>query len=84
MKTFWHELSFVHSCGLKGTILEVCVSRDGGVLLSGCCAVCGKEFSTEDTMPNLISKAAMRDYMKQKVTAPEEVLADFVPIGKPN
>jgi len=84
MKTFWHELSFVHSCGLAGTILEVCASRDGGITVGGCCAICGVEFSVEDNLPNIISKCAVQDYLRYRATKPEETLEDFVPQGKPS
>ena len=84
MKIHWHKLSFKHSCGLAGTIIEVCVSRDGGITINGLCVVCGDEFSTEDTFANLIGKATMSDYLRHRAETPDDMLADFVPKGKPS
>lgn len=74
MRIYWHALSFTHSCGLEGTILEVCVSRDGGIAVNGLCVVCGEEFIIEDTLANLIGKSAIADYRMDFET----------PKGRPN
>ena len=84
MKVMWNRVSFECSCGLQGTIMEVCVSQDGGIVLTGLCVVCGREFSVEDNMANLIAKSAIRDYVRCVKETPEETLADFVPKGKPS
>lgn len=58
----WRPLDFKHSCGLPGTILEVLVSSDGDICLSGLCAVCGKDFSASVGMVTAIRSCAIADY----------------------
>lgn len=84
MKTYWHGLKFQCACGRDGTILEIVVNRDGGVAVNGLCSICGKEFSVEDNMANIIAKASVQDYLRYRATNPEDVLADFTPVGLPN
>ena len=84
MKIMWHRIAFTHSCGLQGTILEVCVSRDGGITFQGVCVTCGQEFSVEDTMADLIAKSAIKDYLHCKSQQPEELLINATITGKPN
>lgn len=52
--------------------------------MSGCCATCGVEFSVEDNISNLIGRSAVADYLRYRAENPDDVLADFTPIGKPN
>ena len=84
MNILWHRIAFTHSCGLQGTILEVCVSRDGGIMFSGLCVTCGREFSIEDNFANLICKSAIQDYLRHKSQQPDDILANATIVGKPN
>lgn len=81
MNIIWRALSFPHSCGREGTILEVCVNRDGEITVSGVCAVCGEEFSVEDTFASIISKCAIKDYLDSQAGG---ILESFQPKGKPS
>jgi hypothetical protein len=83
MKVHWHQLSFTHSCGREGTIMEVCVSSDGGIGVGGICVICGEDFSIEDTFAKLIAQSAIRDFLKHKDEQFPD-LAEFVPKGRPS
>ena len=84
MKIFWHALSFVHTCEREGTVTEICVSRDGGISVSGLCVVCGVRFSVADDFTNLIGKAAISDNQKNLLEENRDLLADLIPKGKPS
>ena len=85
MKAHWHKLSFDCSCGLPGTILEVCICVDGSISITGLCVVCGKDFSVQDNMALLIAKSAIQDFIQCKKEHPQEfLLEDFNPTGKPS
>jgi hypothetical protein len=85
MKARWYRVDFTCACGLPGTILEVSVCMDGSIAMTGLCIPCGKEFTLEDSMALLISKSAIKDFIRCKEEKPEEfLLADFNPKGKPS
>ena len=83
MRIHWHEVSFVHSCGLKGTILEVCMSQDGEIAIGGVCVVCGEEFTTTESTAILIAKSAIKDYVQHCAESPQDMLALLQPVGRP-
>ena len=81
----WHKIEFKCPCGLDATILEFCVSADGGIALTGLCVRCGTQFSHEDTMPNLIAKSAVGDFVcRLENCSEDDALANFEPTGKPS
>lgn len=80
----WHSLAFRHSCGLVGTVLDICASSDGGIVIEGLCVPCGVEFRVEDTFADLIAKCAIQDYIRHKAEIPSEILENFTPSGKPS
>ena len=84
VKTHFHAVGFNHSCGLEGTILEVCIRADGTLLLSGLCAVCGVQFSMEEPWAWLMVNCAIRDYTRHRAEKPDLRLEDCVLVGKPN
>jgi hypothetical protein len=85
MEATWHKIAFECSCGLPGTILEICVNLRGDITVSGICVVCGKEIATEDNMALLIAKSAISDFIRAKQAKPQDfLLEDFNPTGKPS
>ena len=81
MTIMWRQLEFRCKCGLEGTILHVFVSSDGEIAVSGCCAVCGEEFTMTVPMVTAIRNAAILDY---KQGENKDNILNFVPRGKPN
>ena len=83
MSVKWHRLSFEHSCGLEGTILQINMTSEGRIAVSGLCVICGEEFTIEDEFLNMVRKAAICDYLTTD-NGPEHILEDFVLTGKPS
>jgi len=83
MRICWNPLDFKHDCGATGIIHQVFVSQDGCIKINGVCAVCARDFSTEDTMAALISKSAIDDYKHHYTETPEEQLLNFIEQGYP-
>ena len=80
----WRGLPFIHRCGLKGTILEVCLSSDGSVAISGLCVVCGEEFTIEEDLFHIIGRMAVCDYIDNCKDPTTDLLENFSPQGKPS
>jgi hypothetical protein len=83
MEPLWHKVVFEHECGLEGTILEICVDREGNFCISGVCAVCGQEFEETNNLVELISKSAVSDYLESE-EQPQLVVVKEMSKGRPN
>lgn len=82
MRIHWHTLEFKHTCGRQGTILEVLVSCDGSLCLSGLCVICGEEFSESHPWASVMVNATIADY--QKNLELKDPFEGIDPTKKPN
>ncbi len=90
MNIKWHALPFTHvednggGCGREAQILEICVSSDGCICVSGICITCGAQFSSPE-MPwaTIMRSVSVKDYRSSLIEKPLDVLADMETQGRP-
>lgn len=64
MKINWHYVSFLHTCGKKGNVIEFLFSRDGMILIEGFCSSCGEDFELEESLLSILAKCTTGDYIQ--------------------
>ena len=69
MRIHWHTLAFKHSCGNQGTPLEVLVSADGCLCISGICIHCGENFDEAHSWASIMVNTTIVDYQKSLTVA---------------
>jgi hypothetical protein len=88
----WRALPFTHiandgsGCGKEATILEICVSSDGCICVTGVCATCGEQFSTPEMVwADIMRSVSIKDYKDGLLVGKktEIDLDNFVPVGRP-
>lgn len=84
MKVHWHCVPFTHRCGKQGTVIEIAMRSDGIMAIGGLCAVCGEEFTEEFRLVDILASCAIFDYKKELVVEDVDLMANFVPVGKPH
>lgn len=97
MKIKWRALPFTHveadgsGCGKDATVLEICVSSDGCLCVSGVCIHCGEQFSSPELpWATIMRSVSIVDYKEslslidQQTNQQLDMLANFAPKGKPN
>lgn len=90
MKIHWHALPFTHiegdgsGCGKDASILEICVSADGCICVSGICIHCGEQFSSpEIPWATIMRSVAIKDYRTSLTVEVGGEFADMPTMGRP-
>lgn len=84
----WHALPFTHieedgsGCGKDATMMEICVSSDGYICVSGMCHHCGVQFSSPQVAwATIMRNVAIKDHLRQ--VSVSDALEDMDVRGRP-
>jgi hypothetical protein len=88
----WRALPFTHQasdgsgCGKEASILEIAVSSDGALCVSGVCIQCGEQFSSPEMPWAVIMRSvSIKDFKESLSIADQQMeqLIQFEFFGKP-